>query len=167
MRGSRISPCTTKKSPVDRVPLVYNDAFYVAQRMRAADRKEIYATRWTDAPEDLARDVCMCGEFAWTLGLGGEPICCLGALALWPGVWSVWMFATDRFGEIGLSATRFVRQAMIPALTKTGAHRAECRSLAGHRRARAWLELLGARLEGREYVYGKNRERFVTYVWEN
>lgn len=148
-----------------RAPLAYNDVLYVAQRMRDADRREVYATRWSDRPEDLARDTMICGDFSWILGTD-VPVAAIGAYAMWPNVWSVWMFATDDFPQIRLSATRFVRHGMIPALVESGAHRAECRSLADHAEAHAWLELLGAKKEGSpHFKFGKNGEDFCTYVW--
>ncbi len=149
-----------------RLPVSYNDVLYVVQRMREADRREIYATRWANDPVAVATDVMSSGPFGWVCGID-RPIAAIGALSMWPGVWSVWMFATDEFRKIGLPMTRFVKNDMIPAVASTGAHRAECKSLADHFEAHAWLELLGAR---REYPephrgYGRGGEDFYTYIW--
>lgn len=146
------------------LPLSHNDVLYVAQRMREWDRREIYATQWTDDPVDLTATVMACGTFSWVCGLD-RPIAALGALPIWPGVWSVWMFGTDEVPRIGLSLTRFARRSMMAALLESGAHRAECRSIEGHEDAQKWLESLGARREATHRMAGRNGETFHTYAW--
>lgn len=147
-----------------RAPVSHNDVLYVAQRMREADRLEVYATRWSDDPEDLVADVLRAGPFSWVCGLE-RPIMAIGAVPLCPGVWSVWMFATDDFRQIRLSATRFAKKVMMPALISAGAHRFECRSIDGHVEAQAWLEGLGGRREATHPMAGKDGETFHTYAW--
>ncbi len=145
-------------------PPAYPDVLHVAANMRAADAAEIYATRWNDSPEELAAD-CMCvGGFCWSAGLE-RPIAVIGALPIHPGVWSVFMFATDEFERIGISLTKYVKRVMIPALVQSGAHRAECRSAEGHTVAHRWLESLGAKVESVAREYGRNGEDYRVYVW--
>jgi hypothetical protein len=143
-----------------------DDVTVVARAMRECDRREIFATRWDECPEGFARD-CVSG-----LSLGvviandaGVPIAVVGALEMWPGVWSVCMFATDRWLEVASSATRFVRERLMQALLRLGAHRAECRSAADHVTAHRWLEYLGARHESTHAGYGKQGEIFFGYSW--
>lgn len=143
----------------------YGPVHYVAQNMREKDREEIFATRWDDSAQDVAADVVASGPFNWVAFNGGEPVAVVGAAPLWPGVWSVHMFATEAFGGIAISLTKFVRRVMIPALTESGAHRAQCDSLVGHEKAHYWLEALGARQEGVLRGYGRQGEDFVRYVW--
>lgn len=137
---------------------------YVARHMRAADRDEIFATRWGDDPNDLVQAALRGGSFAWVASLD-RPIAALGAIPMWNGVWSVWMFATDDFRRIRFGLTRFVVRDMIPALRAGGAHRAECRSLATHTEAHRWLEMLGATREATLRGYGRAGEDFELYVW--
>jgi hypothetical protein len=146
-------------------PITRDAARYVALRLRAADRREIFATRWDEDPEELAAAAAVRGPFAWAAGAGGEPIACIGALEMWPGVWEAWMFATDAFNTIGKPLTRFIRQGMIPALTGVGAHRVQCHSIEGHHHAHRWLERLGAMHEFTVPRYGKNGEAFRLYSW--
>ena len=145
--------------------VTFERALQVALRMREWDKKEIYATRWHNDPAALARDCARCGTFGWIAEKDGVPVSVIGAVPVHPGVWSVFMFATDSFQQISLSLTKFVKRVIIPALKATGAHRAECLSLAGHVEAHRWLELLGAHREGEKRAFGKGGEDFVSFVW--
>ena len=146
-------------------PVTLANALHVALNMRAADREEIYATRWTDNPLDLARDCVRLAAFSWCFCLDGAPVAILGAGPMHPGVWSAYMFATDWFRKIRFSMTRHVRRVMLPALVDAGCHRVQCHSMEGHAEAHAWLESFGSRREGRLVGYGRNGEDFLTYVW--
>lgn len=136
---------------------------YVAERMREWDRREIYATRWTEGPSALADSLLAPHNIAWIAGIE-EPIAALGAYPAWPGVWSVWMFATDNFPQIGYPLTKFIKKRMIPTLA-SHAHRAECRSIEGHEAAHRWLENLGAEREATLRGFGRNGETFHLYRW--
>lgn len=146
------------------------DVLYVCHNLREWDRKELFATRFDNDPDRLAMDVMGWGPFWWVAG--GEvdgrdrAIAVIGATLIWPGVWSVGMFATDDFPRIGLPLTRWVRRRMIPAIVQQGIHRGECRSMEGHEAAHRWLETLGAKREGELKGYGKGGETFFTYTWE-
>ena len=139
---------------------------YVVNNMRQKDKEEIFATRWSEEPAELTRSILNSGEFSFVGHADdGEPVVCAGAVPMWPGVWSVWMFATDRFNEIALSTTRFAKQVFFPALTGAGWHRLECHSLDKHYIAHKWLESLGAYKESEKKSYGKNGEGFFVYCW--
>lgn len=138
---------------------------FVARNMREWDRKEISATRWDDSPEALTEDCLRIGACGWVLGLE-RPIVAGGCWERWPGVFSMWMFATDEVRQIGLSMTKFVKRTIIPIVME-GAHRLDAHSMVGHEDAQAWLTTIGARREFPEPTrgYGKNGEDFYSYVW--
>jgi len=146
-------------------PITPEAAYYVAANMRAADAREIFATSSDDDFTRLAADAALRGPHAWAVGQG-EPIACIGAVELWPGVWQAWMFATDRFAEIGLPLTRWTMRVMIPGLLHAGAHRAQAYSIEGHTDAHAWLERLGFMHEATHPGYGRNGETFRVYAQE-
>lgn len=149
---------------MDLRPVTYQDALAVASNMRESDRREIFAGRWNDDPEELAAD-CLCfGSFGW-IACEPHPIAVVGAAPLHPGVWSVYMFAGNDFLKIKLSLTKFVKRVMIPSLVEVGAHRAECHSIDGHVEAHRWLEFLGATRESTRRRFGRNGEDFHCYVW--
>jgi len=146
------------------VNLDYEDLRFITARLREWDRKEIFATRWDDDPDRLAQDALSYGDFAW-VAKKDEPIAAIGAAPLWPGVWSMWCFGTDRFDEIGQYLTKHAVRVMIPALKLLNYRRLECRSIEGHTKAHRWLEFLGAEVEGINREYGRNGEDFRVYVW--
>lgn len=146
---------------------LYPDGVYhVVERMRAKDKTEIYATQWTEDPWALTNGILRMGDFGFVLHADdGEPVVCCGAVAMWPGVWSVWMFATDRFDEISREFHKWTRRVYFPSLDIAGWHRLECRSLATHEVAHRWLEVLGAYKESEVANYGKHGEPFLLYCW--
>ena len=150
-----------------RLPLDFHGVLHVAENMRQADRDEIFATMWEDSPTDLAHRAMSCGPFSWLCGKGKDPtpIVALGAFPMYPGAWSVWMFATEEIRHIRHSLTRFAKRDMMAALLKSGGRRAECRSIEGHTDAQAWLGFLGFFREATHRGVGKNGETFHTYAW--
>jgi len=144
-------------------PITLRAAHYVAANMRAADAREIFATRHDNDRARLAEGAAALAPCAYVAG-EGEPIACIGATEMWPGVWQAWMFATDRFADIGLPLTRWVIRDMIPGLIRAGAHRAHCYSIEGHDRAHRWLEALGFVHEATHQGYGRNGEAFRVYA---
>lgn len=137
----------------------------VAANMRAKDAAEIYATRWTDSPIDLAESVMRAIGPGWVAWIGAEPVAVIGAASMWPNVWSVYAFGTDEFRRVAPYLTRHIRKVMMPGLMIVGACRAECRSIATHTEAHRWLERLSARREAFLPKYGRNGEDFVLYSW--
>lgn len=141
------------------------DVLYIVYNMREADRREIYATRFSENPDELATAAMGWGRFGWVAHYQDRPVAYIGAGVMWPGVWSVWMFATDDFPRIGLPLTKFVKRSMIPAIREAGAHLAMCWSIEGHDHAHRWLQCLGA-VPGHPMTgYGKNGETFIPFTW--
>lgn len=139
---------------------------HVATHMRESDRDEVYATRWTRSPIDLAEDICRIPGPKWVAHAAGVgPVAAYGAMPMWPGVWSLYLFATDHFTQVAWDVTRHIRRVMMPSLAIAGAHRAEARSSASHTEAHAWLERLGAEREATLKGYGRNGEDFILFVW--
>ena len=138
---------------------------HVARNLREWDRFEIFATRSDDDPDALAAAACATGPIAWVAGLDTTPIAAFGCAPMWSGVWSMWLFATDEFGRIGISVTRLVVRSIIPMMVQAGAHRLEARSMEGHTNAQAWLEVIGASREGTLRGYGRDGQDFHVYTW--
>lgn len=138
----------------------------VIDNMRAMDRAEIFATRRDDCDDQFEADVCAAGEISWVAGDGILPIAAFGCAPLWNGVWSMWLFATDKFGQIGISVTKLVTRTIVPMMIEAGAHRLEARSMEGHTDAQRWLEVIGAKREGTLKAYGRDRQDFHVYAWD-
>lgn len=151
-------------------PINDGDLLYIARNMRAADKEEIYATRWSDDPNRLVDD-CMAVSAlptSYTQIAGIErPIAVFGAVQHWPGVWDVWCFGTDEFPRIGFALTKHIRKVMVPLLINRGAHRVHCRSLSSHVEAHEWLKNLGARPDEQKFLkaWGRGGEDFLMFEW--
>lgn len=143
----------------------YEDVLHIAEFMRERDREEIFATRWNDNPEFVARDVDHSGAFRWAAYLDDEPVAAIGAHPRWPNVWTAWAFGTDLWPKASVTLTRHVRRFMLPALFNAGAVRVDCLALQSNQNACRWLEYLGAFPEKTLDFWGKNGETFVSYVW--
>ena len=137
----------------------------IAENMREWDKREIYATRYDECPEGVADAVMHTGDLAWTAGLD-KPIVAFGCAEMWPNVYSMWLFATDDFGRIGISMTKLIVRTIVPLLFEAGAHRLEARSMEGHDDAQRWLEVIGAKREATLKGYGRERQDFHVYTWE-
>lgn len=138
---------------------------YIAANLRERDKVELFATRWTTNTDELAVDTYNAGEFQWIAWRDGTPVAVVGAVAMWPNVWSAFAYGTDRWPEAVLTLTKLVRRVMIPTLEGLGAHRVQCHAYSGHDDARRWLEALGAEVENVIPDYGLNQEPFVLYRW--
>lgn len=152
-------------SSVELTPAAYGDVVFVARRMREADVEEILPLTHTGKPEDLAAGVVTAGGIATVALCDGVPVAAYGACIVRPQIWTVWMFATDRWPDVALSVTRDIRRHMMPAMLAGDAVRADCWSMDGHDVAHRWLELLGAVREATIEDYGPTRKSFHCYSW--
>lgn len=140
---------------------------HIIHNLRAQDREEAFCQKAYDDPARLTRELFFgAGGMVWIAYSHNEPVAVVGALEIWPGVWSAWMLATDKFSKVGTLVTRFIRKRLIPTLNELGAHRCEARSLASHEEAHRWLESLGAVKEAELKRYGKNGQDFFVYRWD-
>jgi hypothetical protein len=150
---------------VELVPAAYGDVVFIARRMRALDAEEILPLIQTGKPEDLAAGMVAAGGIATVALSDGVPVAAYGAYLGRPQIWTVWMFATDRWPEVALSVTRDIRRSMMPAMLDGDAVRADCWSMEGHDMAHRWLEVLGAVREATVEDYGPTRKSFHCYSW--
>lgn len=148
------------------LPLEIGAVASVAQRMRAADAREIYACRWTVDPITIAHQVSTASRFGFVaLTPRGDPAAVVAALEQWPGFYQVAMFATDEWPAVALSTTRAVERWIRPAMLAAGARRAEARSHAEHADAHRWLTWLGFVAETRLPDFGRGGEEFILFAW--
>lgn len=148
------------------IPLELGAVASVAQRMRAADAREIYACRWVRDPLSIAQTISAASRFGFVaLTPAGDPAAVVAALEQWPGNYQVAMFATDDWPQVALSTTRAVDRHMRPAMLTAGARRAEARSHAAHVQAHRWLGWLGFVAEARLPDYGSAGEEFILFAW--
>lgn len=137
---------------------------YIAANIRDVDAAEVFAGAATN-PDILACDTLRSGGVQWIAWADGVPVASFGGTQAWPGVWSVWMWATDRWPDVALSVHRQIKRVLIPELLARGGHRGQCASLATHTEAHRWLESLGFQAEGTLRGFGRAGEDFIMYGW--
>ena len=137
---------------------------YVAHNLREADADEVFACA-IPGPDILAMNTLGCGPMQWMAWTDQTPVASWGGHEVWPGVWSVWMFATEFWPDVALSVTRHIKREMIPALIERGGHRGQCVSAADHKTAHAWLVSLGFEREGTLRNYGRRCQDFIQFAW--
>jgi hypothetical protein len=143
----------------------HETVLHVARNMRAADKEEIYATRFEENPFLLTHDVMQFRSFSWVLWWNEKPCAVGGAGELWPGTFTMFMFATDDFPRIGLMATRFAKRTVIPTLFRDcNARRLQAHSHQNHGVAHKWLETLGFQREAVCSGYGRDGADFYQYA---
>jgi hypothetical protein len=143
--------------------LVWEDAKRVAANMREVDRAEICGMSVSDNPVHAISSLEVLPHFGATVWKDGEPIVVVGAMLLWPGIASVFMYATPRWKEVMVETTRFVRAILLPTLVDANVHRLQCYSSADHFDAHAWLRYLGADREVPMPAFGKHRQDYVLF----
>lgn len=145
------------------------DIYSVAKNMRERDYEEIECVTFAENREELAGLLAETwSKIETTIACGTEedgPIAILTYTPMRPGVWSMGMFATDKFGKIGTQLTRLIIKRIIKAIDSTGAHRVEVQSIEGYEPVHKWLEFLGLKKEGLIRGFGKNRENFYTFAY--
>ncbi len=143
-------------------PAEWSDIEHVARNMRERDRLEICALSNSDDPVVAVSHLRVLPHFAAAV-CKDEPIAIVGAVDLWPGSVSAFMFATARWKEVAGQATRWVKKVLIPVARARGVHRMQAYSMAGHEEAHRWLRYFGAKSRP-EPNYGKNHEDFLYFV---
>lgn len=146
----------------------HGTVFHVACNMREMDKREIYGLRWEDNPFVITNEVMAQRNFAWVGWVDQKPCAVFGGAPLHPGVWSMFMFATDDFPKLALGLTRFCLKQGIPKLFgELKAHRLQAHSHAKHHEAHRWLTCLGARRESVLNGYGRDGSDYGLWVLRN
>ncbi len=146
------------------------DCAKVCSNLREDDRREIAATRGELDLDGVTRLIRDCERLQDHLVIAyndDEPIAMMGGVPIHKGVFSGWMFATDRFDVIGLSMTKWAKRYFFAGLREMGAHRVEAHSIEGHTKSHRWIEAIGAKLEAEVPRFGMNGENFLrfAYLW--
>ena len=144
------------------------DVRHVATLMRERDVTEFLAVAHVETKADLIE--------ALVARYGGshDAICAyvdkvpiaVGAMVrARPNVVTLAFFATDRFPEVALELTKFIRNRLFPQYRADGVHRIECISIEGYADAHRWIGLLGLEQEAVMPKYGKGGETYLQFAW--
>lgn len=144
-------------------PISFKAALHVARNMRQADADEIFGLMDYDDPMLVAHSAAK-AALGYVARVGDEAVCCTGAYRIRHGVWGVFLFATDRFEEVGNAVSRFWAQRLVPALVGMNVHRVECYSAVGHADAHEFLRRMGAS-ELPAPGMGRSGEDYLCFYW--
>ena len=153
---------------IDIRPATLRDLSYVTAHLRDVDAREIRCQLPEGTASAEIAALSLAGtEHAYCCWWRGSPVAGFGATpASYCGsVWTAWAFGTKRFVRAAPAIGRFARTTLAPVLIAKGARRVEARSIAGHDKAHAWLERLGARREAELRDWGRGGETFVLWAW--
>ena len=143
------------------------DIRHVAANMRDKDYEEISCLSWAESREELAEFLVNAYEGCQNVYVVGTdedgPIAIVVYMPMRKGVWSLGMFATDKFKKVGLFLTKRIIRDIIPALDNANAHRVEAQSIDGYDEVHAWLRFLGLREECTLSGLGRNGEDFKVF----
>ena len=143
---------------------------FVCNRLRDADREEIFCTKDDSDAENLACSIFSARDrgLAWVAysGSTGNPTCAFGAYRQYGDVWSLWMMATDEWKSVHKTVTKFGIKFVIPYLVqKMGMKVGHCLSSSENHTAHRWIARLGGYPEAILTNWGKNGEDFVRFIW--
>ena len=115
-------------------------------------------------PAELAR-AAMESRYGGVAYVGNAPVAAFGAIEAWPGMFSLWMFATPAWPLVAVSVHRHVVRRLFPVAWANGARRGEARSHERHTVAHKWLERLGAVREAVMPSHGMDGATYYLYAW--
>ena len=143
--------------------------YTIAMNMRQRDYEEIVALSFAENRRQLADQLARTSAtHKTTIVCGTKEDGAIAAFTYIPmrkGVWSLGLFATDKFQKIHLSLTKLIINSIIPVLDKAKAHRVEAQSIQGYTTVHNWLKFLGLKEESVLKSYGRNNEDFVNFAW--
>lgn len=96
--------------------------------------------------------------------INGRPEFFWGAFENSPGVWVVFAFGTELFGQCYKSVSRHILNILIPTIISRGAVTAMCWASDSHVESCRWLEFLGA-IEQTVLPMGKDGQLYRLYTW--
>lgn len=136
---------------------------HVLGNLRDMDRKEVRATWPNISDEGLAGFLLASSRFSFSVMCEGVPVAAGGVCAVSQGVGSLWFLSTDSIRHVIFALTRTFKREILEVLSHMGFHRAEVRTIKGHRQAHRWIEILGGVKESRLKNFGANKETFYLY----
>lgn len=144
------------------------DVRHVAELMRKRDIAEFLAVSHAASHKELIEalvDRYGGADDAICAYDGYVPIAVGAMVQARPNVVTLAFFATDRFPEVALELTKFIRNRLFPQYQADGVHRIECISAEGYEDAHRWIGLLGLEREAVMPMYGKGGETYIQFAW--
>ena len=144
---------------------------HICKHLRERDQRELYYSGGDcngDGAELGARMASMsemCVKSRMFSADDDEPVAFLLAYPITPNTLDCGMLATDRWGEIASSVTRFLVRKHRAVMFETQFHRAQAQVWARHDDALNWLGLLGFEQESVLRAFGREGEDFIQMAY--
>lgn len=142
----------------------FEDLRFIVENLRKDDWRELSATTYMLDPEPYAQKIWNAGVFE-IFHARGEPAAACGWVPLWPGVVSLFAFGTDRWPEVAIGVTKYIRRFMMPTLAKARIHRAQALALADRDDVDTFLRSFDPTLVTEFPKFGGCGEDFRLYTW--
>ncbi len=139
---------------------------FVAERMREKDRAEFEAMTFANTKSELNQILVNRYSNGTAIGVGkDEPIAVGAMVEVRPNVITLMFFATDRFGEIAIDLTRFIKRELFERYKAAGVHRIECVSMATYTASHRWIGILGLEHEATFEGFGRDGQAYKQFAW--
>lgn len=150
---------------IEIMPATIRDATFVLYNLRAADQIEVMC----QLPQGVslggvAHTMLMSGD-NYAARVDDQPVAFFGWHALNAACSAIWAIGTDNMWRAVPAITDYVLEAMVPDMLLDGFVSMEARSHVDHVVAHKWMVYLGAKQHGGPYVFGRDREMFLTFRW--
>ena len=121
-----------------------DDVYYVADNLWARGRKEAETYGIKDNALLVRRFLELSTEYGYTVWFEDKPVAVFGAyLDPEDDKYYTWFLATEEFGNVGVSLTRFLRGFIRDRKAEKPTAVLELWSAVDHPKARKWFEVLG------------------------
>lgn len=141
-----------------------SDLRHVIDNLRKDDLRELSATTYVFDPPAYTDKIWNAGVFQ-VFYAKDEPAGVCGWVPLWPGVVSLFAFGTDRWPEVAIGVTKYIRRFMMPTLAATRVHRAQALALADREDVDFFLRSFDPTLVTEFPKFGGSGEDFRLYTW--
>jgi len=140
------------------------DFLIICEGLRQVEREQLEAV-W-GIPYDFERVAASCYNLPnpkWMGVSDGKPVVAGGFVEQRPGVWEIWLAATDEAWEQPIAMTRIARTLM-REMFDGGAHRLQHTVLETNTEAQRWYRSIGLVFEGKMRAWGSKGENALIFA---
>lgn len=146
-------------------PATLRDVSYVMGNLRPLDEIEVMCQMPDGAIKHEIAYQLLVGSEAFVALFNDQPVACFGTAPINAVALSVWMLGTRRCWRAANAISRFFVDTIIPDRLAEGYTVMEARSWEKHHVAHSWMVSTGAKRDGEPFIFGKGRQKFLTFRW--
>ena len=143
------------------------DVSYVMAWLKPKDLEETLCQLQPDADmQRLGYALLMSGD-TYVARYRGNPVMVFGTQVMSASTLQVWALGTKETWRVASAVIDYFKTRLVPHYAAQGYYALEARSLATHDEAHRWMRASGADTHGPAYEFGRDREMFLTFRWQN